>query len=150
MVAPVVCVALDQGMGHPRHLGGDGGVGLAFQIGVMGVPPDVAFELPAEAVLSLADGRGGGQPVGVAQPGVAPLGELIATLGLAALAGGEVKATEFQVLAVMAKAAQVAAFCQDDQGDDGPYSRKGLQPGDSPSCRTDGCRPAVPGSDGAG
>lgn len=107
-------------MGHPRHLGGDGGVGPAFQTGVMGVPPDVAVELPAEAILSLADGRGGGQPVGVAQAGVAQLGKLIATLGLAALAGGQVEAAELQVLAMMGETTQVVAFCQDDQGDDGP------------------------------
>ena len=71
MGAAVVRVALDQGMGYPRHFGGDGSVALRFR-STSGGPPDVAFELPTEAVLSLANGRGGGQPVGIAQAGAAP------------------------------------------------------------------------------
>ena len=116
MVAAVLRVLLDQGMGHPRHLGCDGGVSFAFQIGIVRIPPYVAFELPPEAVLPLAYGRGGCQPVGAAKAGVALFGELVAALGLAALAGGKVKATEFQVLAVMGKSAQIPALCQGNQG----------------------------------
>ena len=128
MVAAVVAVSLDQGMGYTRHLGSDGGVGLALQIGIIGVPPDVAFELPSEAVLTLSESRGGSQPVGVAQAGIVSLGELVASVALPALAGGEVEATELQVLTVMGEAAQVPAFCQDDQGDDRAHAREGLEP----------------------
>ena len=98
MVAAVVCIAFDQGMSYTRHLGCDGGVGLALQVGIIGIPPDISLELPPEAVLPLTNGNGSGEPVGVAEPRVAPFGELVAAPALAALAGGKVKATELQVL----------------------------------------------------
>ena len=115
-------------MCYARHLCCDGGVGLALQIGIIRIPPYIAFELPPETVLPLAYSSGGSQPEGVAKAGVASFGELITPLALAALTGGKVKATEFQVLAMMGKATQISAFGQDDQGDDGSHSWKGLEP----------------------
>src|SRR6056297_1202920 len=61
----------DHGVYGARHLGRDGGVGLAAQMGVVSVPRDIAFELVTEAIGTFENGHLACHPEGSAQPGVA-------------------------------------------------------------------------------
>ena len=128
MVAAIIDALLDQGMGDPRHLGRHGGAGLAAQVGVVRILAGVALVLVSEAVFALPDGHGGGQPIGVAQAGVAPLRQMPLPLALPAPDGREVEPAEMEILAVMGETAQIPALGEDGERDDGSHAGEGPQP----------------------
>src|SRR5581483_4126285 len=127
MEAAVLGSGLDDPIDNARHLACNGNVGHALAIRAEGIFPDISFELLSKAVLSLLDRDGGCHPESASQPSVAVLGQLSGATELAGLLSGQVEAAELQELAVMVKAAQVAGFGQDGQGQNGAYARNLFQ-----------------------
>src|ERR1700680_5067586 len=95
---PIVGSSLDQGMSDARHLGSDGGQGLAPEILVVAILGDVTPEVIAEAVIALLDCDLGRQPEGPAQAGIAERREPGLTAELSGLMGGKIETAELQEL----------------------------------------------------
>ena len=62
---------LDQRMSDAGYFASDGNPSLAFEIGVIGIFLDVTRILVAKTVFPLSDGVNCGQPIGIAQTGIA-------------------------------------------------------------------------------
>ena len=73
---PVIVTALDNGVHHAGHLGGNCGQRLAPKIGIVPIAGDVALELVAEAILLLPDRDLAGEPKSAPQSGIAVLRKL--------------------------------------------------------------------------
>ena len=114
-------------MRRPRHLGGERGHRLATAIGIVRVTGNIAAELIAEAVVTLACGDLRRHPERSAQAGIALLQKLGPTAEGAGLVGREVESAELQVLAVMAEPPQVSGLGQDCQSVDRSDSRNAPQ-----------------------
>ena len=116
----MIVTALDDGVHHARHLGGDRGQRLAPRVGIVPVAGDVALELVAEAVLSQPGGDLARQPEGAPQPGVATLRQPALAAEGAGPLGREVEPAELQELAVVPEAPQVPGLGQDGARGDRP------------------------------
>ena len=110
-----------------RKAGGDCGIRLAAQMGVLRILGDVTLELITEAVGLLHDGHLTCHPEGSAQPGIAVFGQLGLATECARLAGSKVHPAELQELPIMAETAQIASVGQDGQCIDWPDPGNGCQ-----------------------
>lgn len=108
----------ERGVYRARHLGRDGGVGLAVQMGIVAVPRDVAFELVTEAVGAFEYSNLSSHPEGSAKSRIAVFRDAALAAEHVGLHGCEIHATELQDLAVMAETARIAGLRQDGQGID--------------------------------
>ena len=75
----------------------------------------------------MPDGCDSRQPVSVPKTRITSFAHPGGPSGLSALGGTEVKATEGQILSVMSKTPQIAAFGHDNQADDGADAGDGPQ-----------------------
>ena len=93
-----------------RHLGDDGGDRLAAEMLVVGILGDVAAVARLEGVLALSDRYLGGEPERSSQASVAELRQPRLAAEHAGLVCRKVEVAEFQELAMVTEAAQVAGF----------------------------------------
>ena len=114
MIAAVIASGLDQPVSHAGDLRRDSGIGLPFQIRVLGIGLDIILELFPKRVLSHADGRCAGYPKSITETGVAVLRELAHSSIGTGLLGREIQTAILQELLVMAEPPKISGLSQYD------------------------------------
>lgn len=125
MITPVTGICLDQCMSNTRQLGSDCSSAFSTQIWVCGIFPNIASIFGRERILSLSNGAGSGKPESITKARITSFAKAIGASVITTLVCRKIEATKVQVLTVMAKSTDIAAFGDNNQSNDGSNTRYG-------------------------